>query len=104
MSSSKISGSVEKIGSRVTHMEGNLRVEELVRITIGPAADQKKAFEKDPIDLIKRLLTQEGHKFREVKSEPGKPVSHLRSEWFHIVYSTSGEPACIWINITDRGW
>ena len=98
MSSSKVSGTVEKIGSRVTHMEGNVRVEELVRITIEPTADQKKAFEKDPIDLIKRLLTQEGHKFKDVTSpEPMKVVSHLRTAWFHIVYDRANPAAqCSW--------
>jgi hypothetical protein len=98
MDSSKISGSVEKIGNRVTHKEGDVRVEELVRITIEPTADQKKAFEKDPIDLIKRLLTQEGHKFKDVKSpEPMKVVSHLRTAWFHIVYdSSSPDDVCRW--------
>ena len=98
MANSKISGSVEKIGSRVTHMEGNVRVEELVRVTIEPTADQKKAFEKDPIDLIKRLLTQEGHKFKDVKSpEPMKVVSHLRTAWFHIVYDAGNPGAvCTW--------
>jgi hypothetical protein len=98
MASSKISGSVKKVGSRVTHLNGNTRVEEIVEIDLKPTDEQKKAFEKDPTDLIKQLLTQEGHTFREVKGvEIGKPVSHLRGAWFHIVYD-AGNPGlvCAW--------
>ena len=98
MASSKISGSVKMIGSRTTHMEGDTRVEEIVRIEIEPTDEQKKAFEKDPIDLVKRLLTQEGHTFKDVTShEPMKVVSHLRSGWFHIVYDKRHpENVCTW--------
>ena len=98
MASSKISGSVTNIGSRVTHMDGNTRVEEIFRIEIESSDEQKKAFDKDPIGLIKRLLTQEGHKFKDVTStETLKGVSHLRSGWFHIVYDKANPGSvCSW--------
>lgn len=87
MPNTKIKGTVEMIGNRVTQAEGNVRVEEMVRVTIEPTPEQIKEFERDPIGMTKRLLTQEGHKFKDVISpEPMKPVSHLRSAYFHIVY------------------
>jgi hypothetical protein len=81
--------------------EGNVRVEEVVRIRIEPTVDQQKAFEKDAIELIKRLLTQEGHSFKDVSNGEGsKPVSDLRSIWMHIVYDRS-DPGlvCVWIRV-----
>jgi hypothetical protein len=98
MATSKIHGSVKKIGSRVTHMNGKTRVEEIMQIEVEPTDEQKKMFEKDPTDLIKQLLTQEGHTFRELKGiEPGRPVSHLRGGWFHIVYDAANPGSvCSW--------
>jgi len=97
-----IKGSVEKIGSRVTHKDGKVRVEEIVRISIEPTDEQQKTFKENPIGLIKNLLTQEGHPFRDVKNK--KIVSHLRSEWYHIEYDASDPDAvCYWIN-PDDGW
>jgi hypothetical protein len=102
MDSSKIKGTVEMIGNRVTQAEGNLRVEEMVRVTIEPTPEQIKEFEKDPVAMIKRLLTQEGHKFKDVVSpEPMKPVSHLRSAYFHTVYDRANPgDVCHWHRYT----
>jgi hypothetical protein len=97
-----IKGSVEKVGSRITHVEDNIIVEEIVRVTIKPTADQKKAFEKDSIGLIKKLLKQEGHKFKDViDHDPSRPISHLRSALFHIVYDRANPGAvCSWHRYT----
>jgi hypothetical protein len=79
-------------------------VEEVVRISFDPTGEQQPASGGIPVGLVKNLLTQEGHAFRDVKSRGGI-VSHLRSEWYHIVYDASApEAVCMWINIDDRGW
>ena len=103
MESSKISGTVKKVGTRVTHTEQILRIEDAMEISLDLSADQQREFQKNPGDLIKRLLTQEGHAFRDVSIAADHGISHLRSGWFHIVYD-KGTPAnvCVWIYV--RGY
>lgn len=99
----KVSGQVEKFGSRVTHAEDNVIVEELVRITIDPTPNQKKAEETDAVGLVERLLTQEGRKFKNVKIAPdSKIISHQRSVWYHVVVDRQNpQNECTWIDIRD---
>ena len=103
MDSSKFKGSVKKVGTRVTHTDQILRVEEVMEIGLELPASQQKAFEKDPAGLIKGLLTQEGHAFKDViiRADPSKPISHLRSQWVHIVIDiNTPENVCMWIYVT----
>jgi hypothetical protein len=63
MERSKIRGTVKKVGTRVTHTEEVLRVEDAMEISLDLTADEQEELQKNPADLIKRLLTQEGHAF-----------------------------------------
>lgn len=103
MERSKIRGTVKKVGTRVTHTEEVLRVEDAMEVSLDLTADEQEEFQKNPADLIKRLLTQEGHAFKDVSIAAGHGISHLRSGWFHIVYD-KGNPGnvCVWIYV--RGY
>ncbi len=105
MDSSRINGSVKKVGTRVTRTERNVRVEDILEISLETTADQQKALESNPAELIKRFLTQEGLAFKDVVVRGdlrSMPVSHLRSEWFHVVYDAA-EPnlVCKWLYVPD---
>jgi hypothetical protein len=100
---STLVGSVKKIGTRVTHIGDNIRVEGVFKITAQPTADQQKAYENNPGGFIKELLRQEGLPFKDVRigSDRGlEIVSHLELQeiqWFHIEWDRDNPGmVCIW--------